>query len=750
MITMRPRQSHSIMKLQASEEYSHVTHTRPIYRQFKVYIFSFYEDLRGSLMDLSIIVGIVAFYQFAILQTVPDDLPSMFVGLMFVAIGLAFFLRGLELGIFPLGEDLSQRLAKLSTRTWIVVFAFVIGFATTVAEPALIAIAHKAALISNGEIDAFTLRLVVAFSVGSAIVLGVMRIILDHPIHWYIIGGYCLVLLTTLFSPVEIVGLAFDSGGITTSTVTVPLIAALGIGLSSSLKERNPLIDGFGLIAFASIMPMIFVQGYGIVAYRGATGGGGPAAIETTAAETGSAFWAYAETLLASIRDVMPVVVVILVFYFVILRKPIEQFGKRAAGFGLVVLGLYVFVIGLELGLFPIGESLAIELAGTRNLWLIYSFAFAVGFATTIAEPALTAIAGKAEEISEGSIRGTLLRGFVALGVGVGILLGAYRIIHGDSIVYYILSGYVVVIVMTFFAPRTIIPIAYDSGGVTTSTITVPIVAALGLGLAISIPDRDPLIDGFGLIAFASLFPMIAVLGYGIAKREAIRFHERRILRMEKQVMSKVSRHIGADLDGDGIEDSTYIESLPINKKNIITITGESGSGISTVTEKLAQALEYRKFSAGGLFRNLAQQHGMSVEKFNEYAKTNRFIDREIDTLIRRLGQGNEIVLDSRLGFYWIHDSFKVYLTADRDIAARRIYEDTIRGRRKGEEAVTIIEAAASIQQQRESTMERYFRDYGIDVGNTNSFDLVVDTDNKTPDDVVAIVRKRYREWQSK
>ena len=124
----------------------------------------------------------------------------------------------------------------MSTRTWIIVFAFVIGFATTIAEPALIAIAHKAALISNGDIDAFTLRLVVAFSVGSAIVLGVMRIILNHPIHWYIIGGYFLVLLTTLFSPVEIVGLAYDSGGITTSTVTVPLIAALGIGISNSLK----------------------------------------------------------------------------------------------------------------------------------------------------------------------------------------------------------------------------------------------------------------------------------------------------------------------------------------------------------------------------------------------------------------------------------------------------------------------------------------------------------------------------------
>ena len=722
--------------------------TNPISDNLKFYAFSFFEDLRGSLRDLSIIVGIIAFYQFAILQTVPDDLPDMFIGLMLVAVGLALFLRGLELGIFPLGEDLSQRLAQMGTRTWIVVFAFVIGFATTVAEPALIAIAHKAAVISDGQIDAFTLRLVVAFSVGFAIVLGVMRIIMDHPIHWYIIAGYLLVLLTTLFSPVEIVGLAYDSGGITTSTVTVPLIAALGIGLSSSLKERNPLIDGFGLIAFASIMPMIFVQGYGIMAYGSGASGDIPVAVEVSTIEAVSSFWVYAEVFVASVRDVTPVILVILAFYFGVLRERIVDFGKRAAGFGLVILGLYVFIIGLELGLFPIGESLAIELAGSNSLLLIYSFAFAVGFATTIAEPALTAIAGKAEEISEGSINGVVLRGFVALGVGVGILLGAYRIINGDSIVYYILCGYIVVIIMTFFAPRTIIPIAYDSGGVTTSTITVPIVAALGLGLATSIPNRDPLIDGFGLIAFASLFPMIAVLGYGISKREAIRFHERRIVRMADHVLTNVSRHIDADLDGDGVPDTAYIASLPVRKKNIITVTGQSGAGASTVTAKLAEVLGYRKFSAGGLFRNLAQQFDMSVEKLNEYTRANRLVDDEIDTLIRRLGEGSELVLDSRLGYYWIHDSFKVYLTSDPEIAGRRIYEDITHGRRHGENAVTVIEATASILSQGDSTRARYFQNYGIDIRNTGSFDLIIDTSDASPDEVVAEIRRAYKDWQ--
>ncbi len=716
------------------------------YRHLTQHIYSFYEDLRGALFDLSIIVGIIMFYQFAILQTVPDNLPAMVVGLMFVAVGLALFLRGLEMGIFPLGEDLSQQLASLSNRIWIIIFAFVIGFATTIAEPALIAIAAKAEIISNGEISAFTLRLVVAFSVGLAIVIGVYRIIVNHPIHWYIIVGYILVIGITYFSPEEIVGLAYDSGGITTSTVTVPLIAALGIGLTSSLKNRNPLVDGFGLIAFASVMPMIFVQAYGILAYLNV---GEPKASEVivTALPQDTGWWLYLETFLASVRDVLPVITVVLVFYRLVLKKRIERFGRQASGFGLVILGLYAFVIGLEMGLFPVGESLSIELANSGNLWLIFSFSFLVGFATTVAEPALTAIARKAEEISDGSIQQGYLRIFVAIGVGVGILLGSYRIIHGDSIVYYIMTGYLVVIAMTYFAPRTVIPIAYDSGGVTTSTITVPIVAALGLGLATTTPGRDPLIDGFGLIAFASLFPMIAVLGYGISKREAIRFHERRIIRLEQQVMTNVGRHLDGNFEGDSDTDRRYINTLPLRKKRIITITGETGSGVSTVTNKLADSLGYRKFSAGGIFRTLAQQYDMTVNELNDFARSNRVVDREIDTLIRRIGEGSEIVLDARLGYYWIHDSFRVYLTVDPDIAAHRIYMDICNGRRYEDGAATIDQTIINMQKQAQSTQDRYFRDYGIDISNTNIFDLIIDSDDKLPDEIVTMIKRGYRTW---
>lgn len=197
-------------------------------------------------------------------------------GLVLVVFGLTFFIIGLEMSLFPIGETMAHALARKGSVFWLIAFAFCLGFGTTVAEPALIAVSKEAADVAAtaGAIANTTeamasyangLRMTVAFSVGFAIVLGVIRIIKGWPIHFIIIGGYVLVVAITFFAPKEIIGIAYDSGGVTTSTITVPLVAALGVGLSSSIKGRNPMIDGFGLIAFASLTPMIFVMIFGMV-----------------------------------------------------------------------------------------------------------------------------------------------------------------------------------------------------------------------------------------------------------------------------------------------------------------------------------------------------------------------------------------------------------------------------------------------------------------------------------------------------
>ena len=232
-------------------------------------------------------------------------------------------------------------------------------------------------------------------------------------------------------------------------------------------------------------------------------------------------------SLFDSLRDLLPIILVIGLFQFAVLQQPIPNFGEIVLGVVFVIIGLTLFVQGLNMGLFPIGETMAFEFARKGSLFWLLSFAFALGFGTTVAEPALIAVAGEAAKIAAngGMIEAnaesmatyaTGLRLTVALSVGFAIVIGVFRIIKGWPIQYLIVVGYTGVVIMTFFAPNEIIGIAYDSGGVTTSTITVPLVTALGVGLASSIKGRNPMVDGFGLIAFASLTPMIFVMAYGM------------------------------------------------------------------------------------------------------------------------------------------------------------------------------------------------------------------------------------------
>lgn len=272
------------------------------------------------------------------------------------------------------------------------------------------------------------------------------------------IVGYVLVVTVTFFAPEEIVGLAYDSGGVTTNIVTVPLIAALGIGLASSIRGRNPLAHGFGLVALAVMVPMISVQVYGIVVYSFAEAPHAALQVvsdESVAAVAHSAtvqaqslagqVWGWLSGMLVELlvmfRDVLPIIVVILFFQYGVIRKPIAHLHKVMGGFVLVIVGLYAFVVGLKLGLFPIGRSMAEQLIALDALFWIYVFAFSIGFATTMAEPALIAIGLKAEEAGRGRLRGNTIRILVALGVAIGITIGVHRIITGDSIHYYIMGG---------------------------------------------------------------------------------------------------------------------------------------------------------------------------------------------------------------------------------------------------------------------------------------------------------------------
>ena len=233
----------------------------------------------GACRDLLPIILVIAVFQLLVLRQPFPELLNVIVGLILVILGLALFILGLEIGLFPIGEAMAEAFARKGSLLWLLLFGFGLGFSTTIAEPALIAVTKEAAVVaakskfigsdpaSMGSY-ALGLRITVAISVGIAIVVGLIRILKGWPVHFIIIGGYVVVMIMTGFAPKEIVGIAYDSGGVTTSTVTVPLVTALGVGLASTIRGRNPLVDGFGLIAFASLLPMIFVIGYGMVVFR--------------------------------------------------------------------------------------------------------------------------------------------------------------------------------------------------------------------------------------------------------------------------------------------------------------------------------------------------------------------------------------------------------------------------------------------------------------------------------------------------
>lgn len=239
------------------------------------YFIEFSDVFLETLRDVSSIVLLIAFFQILIIRKPIPNLRSVFLGFIFVIIGLTLFLLGLEKALFPVGKVMAVQLSSPEflnslgweeyswySYYWIYLFAALIGFSTTIAEPSLIAVAYKAEEVSGGSIKKLTLRLVVAVGVALALALGAFRIVVGHPLYYYILGGYIIVVIQTVFVQKDIVALAYDSGGVTTSTVTVPIVAALGIGLSSVVEGRNPAIDGFGLIAFASVFPIISVLGY--------------------------------------------------------------------------------------------------------------------------------------------------------------------------------------------------------------------------------------------------------------------------------------------------------------------------------------------------------------------------------------------------------------------------------------------------------------------------------------------------------
>lgn len=503
----------------------------------------FIEQLK-AVVPLAIYMGI--FQYFVLNQTVADA--SLIAGGLFaVMIGLMLFMEGLKLGLMPFGETIGNTLPKKASLWVVLAIAFLLGIGVTFAEPAI-----GALQIAGGTVDPIkapylysllttysgALVLVVGLGVGLAAVLGTMRFIYGwslKPMIYLSLGPTIILSILAHMHPEvsKIVGLAWDCGGVTTGPVTVPLVLALGIGVASAVGKGNSSLSGFGIVTLASVFPILGVLILGFFVSYSVT----PAEV-LVAAEAAKAAAAIAQPawhqvtpgveIVMGIRAIVPLVLFLLAVLYLVLKEKIKDVATIRYGVILAVIGMVVFNLGLTYGLAKLGDQSGSLVPGAFTqidrmsgsplygplvgVAVAVLFAWCLGFGATLAEPALNALGMTVENLTNGAFKKSLLMYAVAIGVGVGIAVGVAKIIYEVPLTYILVPGYIIAVVMTVLNSEEFVNIAWDSAGVTTGPVTVPLVLAMGLGFGNAVNA----VDGFGILAAASLFPILAVLSCGL------------------------------------------------------------------------------------------------------------------------------------------------------------------------------------------------------------------------------------------
>lgn len=488
------------------------------------------------------IVGYLVLFQLVVLRESIEQAFQIGWGVFCVIIGLMFFMEGLRLGLMPFSERIGAGLPQSATLPVVLGFAFLVGIGATLAEPSIGVLKQAGVWVSpeRAPLLYYLLNkqsmLLVAFvgiGVGIAALLGILRIIKDWRLAPLITPAVlCALGLTVIASlhktTAPIVGLAWDSGAVTTGPVTVPLVLSLGIGLATVIGRADTGKAGFGIVTLASLFPIITVLllGLSLFHFGAADFSAIGAAAEATGAESPVSV-SIGSVLLSSLVSAFQAIVPLVIFLYLVLafivRIPLEHPREVWLGISFAVLGMFIFNLGLTTGLSPLGAQVGMTLPFTFNppgealigevigRAVTVIFGFLMGYGATLAEPALNALAIKVEEITVGAFKRRLLMHTVAFGVGIGIALGVTKLLFDFSLAWLLLPLYLLLLPITAFSSEAFVNIGWDSAGVTTGPITVPLVIALGLGLGSSID----VIEGFGILAMASVCPIICVLTVG-------------------------------------------------------------------------------------------------------------------------------------------------------------------------------------------------------------------------------------------
>ena len=477
-------------------------------------------------------------FQALALRASPNEAEAIALGIGAVILGLMFFMEGVKLGLMPFAENIGFLMPSRTNSLVVLAFGGLLGAAATLAEPAIGALQAAGASLSGESVallksmlgaNVGLLVLAVACSVGVAVILGLLRSMFGWRLKTLIGIIVPVCLLLTLYAASQpglekIIGLAWDCGGITTGPVTVPLVLAVGIGMAASTgRGENPL-SGFGIVTLASLFPVIGVIGTGI--YLDAQGVL-PELINTRNEHEWFRETPFAE-ILGACRAVVPLVLLLFVMHSFVLRQRIKQANVLAYGVLMALLGMMVFNVGLTEGLVELGNQ-----AGNNVPWafsahretgaaplysrvlglsMVLIFAFCIGFGATVAEPALNAMGLTVENLTDGAFKKRLLIRAVAIGVGVGAAVGVAKILFALNLALLIIVSYVIALVLTWFSKEELVNLAWDSAGVTTGPVTVPLLLALGVGLA----EAVGVVEGFGVLAMCSVGPIISVMAFGL------------------------------------------------------------------------------------------------------------------------------------------------------------------------------------------------------------------------------------------
>ena len=481
-----------------------------------------FKDVIMSVLPITIIVLIL---NFTVAPIGTELIGRFIVGAIFIIIGLAIFLFGADLGIQPIGNLMGSSIAKKKKLGTIVVFGFILGFFVNIAEPDLQVLARQVSQVTSGAISQISLLVVVSIGIGLMVVVGLLRIVFKISLNKLLTILYGIIFLLVALAPPSFLGIAFDSGGATTGSMTVPFILALGLGVASMQGGKESEEDSFGLVGIASTGPMIAVLIMSLLSGIETLTGSLP----YHEVESGSILLLFLKEIPVLLVEVtlalLPFLVLFLIFQVFFIKLPKKQFARILKGLLYTYIGFVLFLTGVNAGFMEAGSAIGHVLASLENNWIVIPIGFILGFVVILAEPAVYVLNEQIEDVTSGHIKKKVILYTLAIGVAIAVTLSMIRIlVPSIRLWHFLVPGYFLAIVLSYFTPNLFVGIAFDSGGVASGPMTATFILAFAQGVAQAIEGADVLLDAFGVIALVALTPLIAIQILGlIYERKAVK-----------------------------------------------------------------------------------------------------------------------------------------------------------------------------------------------------------------------------------